>query len=67
MRVAVLATCDRGAHLVPAHGGDPMRCKAWSDMLLKHHRSHDQPISFPTGPRGTERLGFAHPLLHDLS
>jgi 5-aminolevulinate synthase len=58
MREADLPVMDSTTHIVPLLVGDPVKVKRISDVLLAEYGVYVQPINYPRGPRGTERLRF---------
>lgn len=64
LKSAGLPILPNRSHIIPLMVGDPMRCRALTDLLMEQHHIYVQPINYPTVPRGTERVRITPNPLH---
>src|SRR6201987_2684348 len=65
LEAAGIPVMQSGTHNVPAMRGESEKCKEATDLLLTEHGIYIQPITYPTVPRGTERLRLTPTPYHE--
>jgi 5-aminolevulinate synthase len=64
LKLRRLPVVENPSHIVPVMVGDPVHCKAVTDVLLDRYGIYVQPINYPTVPKGTERMRFTPSPVH---
>jgi 5-aminolevulinate synthase len=65
LRAARIPTLATDGHIIAVPVGDPVLCRKASELLLEQFAIYLPPISYPTLPKGTERLRITPTLFHD--